>query len=129
MGKAYRILVVDDDQAVLLVTGRQLARMGHTVIPAASGAEALQLLQSHRASVTVAITDFAMPGMDGPTLAPLLRAISPELRIIGVSGQNQDHRMEALRALGFSELLSKPYEWEDLTRVVQRQVASLARPA
>jgi CheY-like chemotaxis protein len=122
------ILVVDDDSAVLLATSRLLGRMGHAVIQAASGAEALQLLERHRAEVKVVITDFSMPGMDGPTLAPLLRAISPTLRIIGVSGQNQDHRLEALRDLGICEVLNKPYEWEDLSRVVQRQIDYLARP-
>ena len=123
------ILVVDDEPAVLLVTSRLLTRMGHQVIQAASGPEALQLLERHRAAVTIVITDFAMPGMDGPALVPLLRAISPALRVIGVSGQNQDHRMEALRVLGFSEVLSKPYEWEDLVHVIQRQIGALDRPA
>ncbi len=123
------ILVVDDEPAVLQVTARLLERMGYRVIRAASGAEALQLLPQHRATVTLVITDFSMPGMDGPTLAPLLRAILPSLRIIGVSGLNQDHRKAELIALGFCEVLNKPYEWDDLVHAVQRQYSPAPRPA
>jgi len=73
------------------------------------------------------VTDFSMPGMDGPTLAPLLRKISPELKIIGVSGLKQDYRAAELAAAGFSEVLSKPYEWDDLVRAVQRHIPPAPR--
>ncbi len=119
--KGGSILVVDDDPAVLLVTGRMLERIGYTVFKAASAAEALAALPRHR-EVVLVVTDFSMPGMDGPTLAPLLREISPGLRIIGVSGLKQDHRAAELARIGFSEVLSKPYEWEDLVRAVQRHM-------
>lgn len=121
------ILVVDDDPAVLLVTSRLLTRRGYQVIQAEGGPQALQLLQRNRTTVALVITDFSMPGMDGPTLAPLLRAISPTLRIIGVSGLNQDHRAAELAALGFAEVLNKPYEWDDLMRAVQRQLPAMPR--
>ncbi len=126
--KGAGILVVDDDPAVLLVTGRMLERIGYTVVRAASAAEALEALPRHPGVVLV-VTDFSMPGMDGPTLAPLLKKISPSLKIIGVSGLKQDYRAAALAAAGFSEVLSKPYEWDELVRAVQRHVPPAPRPA
>ena len=120
-GSGACILVVDDEPAVLLVTCRVMERMGYRVAQASSGAEALAVLRQRQEEVALVITDFAMPGMDGPTLAPLLRAISPSLRLIGVSGLSQSHRAGELRGLGFCELLSKPYELDDLVRAVQRQ--------
>jgi PAS domain S-box-containing protein len=126
--KGAGIMVVDDDPAVLLVTGRMLERIGHQVVRAASAAEALEALPKNP-QVVLVVTDFSMPGMDGPTLAPLLRQISPGLKIIGVSGLKQDYRAAELAAVGFSEVLSKPYEWDELVRAVQRHLPPAARPA
>jgi signal transduction histidine kinase/CheY-like chemotaxis protein len=116
------ILVVDDDAAVLMVTSRFLQRMGYQVIPAAGGREAIDALQKHKDSVKLVITDFSMPEMDGPALAARLRELKPGLRLIGASGLNQDHRAEELVALGFCEVLAKPYEWDDLKQAVRRQL-------
>ncbi len=113
---------MDDDPAVLAVTGRFLQRMGYRVIPATGGNEALAALRKHTAEVDLVITDFSMPDMDGPALAPLLREIKPGLRLVGASGLNHDHRAGELAALGFCEILAKPYEWDDLLRAVQRQI-------
>jgi two-component system, cell cycle sensor histidine kinase and response regulator CckA len=115
------ILVVDDDPAVLFVTSRMLEVKGYRVLQAASGAEALEKIHQHLNAVVLVITDFSMPEMDGPTLAPLLRAISPSLRIIGVSGLNQDNQAGQLAALGFCEVLRKPYEMNDLVQAVKRE--------
>jgi two-component system, cell cycle sensor histidine kinase and response regulator CckA len=116
------VLIVDDDPAVRLVTGRLLERMGHPVLTATGGAQALELLAQHRAEVALVITDFSMPEMDGPTLVPRLLALSPGVRIIGVSGLDQHHRLAELARLGFSEVLSKPYELTDLMAAVKRQL-------
>jgi CheY-like chemotaxis protein len=120
------VMVVDDDAAVLMVTSRFLQRMGYEVIPAASGSEAIAALQEHGDAVKLVITDFAMPEMDGPTLAARLRAIKPGLRLIGVSGLNHEHRAAELVALGFCEVLTKPYEWDDLLQAVRRQLPATA---
>jgi PAS domain S-box-containing protein len=122
------ILVVDDDPAVLLVTGRMLERIGYSVVRAAGAAEALAALPGNP-HVALVVTDFSMPGMDGPTLAPLLRKISPGVKIIGVSGLKQDYRAAELAAIGFSEVLSKPYEGDELVRAVQRHVPGRAGAA
>jgi two-component system cell cycle sensor histidine kinase/response regulator CckA len=125
--RGVHVLVVDDDPGVLLVTSRLLERMGHPVFTAQSGEQALALLKRHGSEVALVITDFSMPEMDGPTLAPQLRALSPGLRLIGVSGLNQEHRMPELIRLGFSEVLSKPYEWNDLMEAVKRQLTPVPR--
>jgi CheY-like chemotaxis protein len=119
------ILVVDDDPAVLMVTGRFLQRRGYRVIQAASGHEALTALRSHQTEVALVITDFSMPEMDGPTLAPLLREIKPGLKILGVSGLNHDNRARELAELGFAEVLAKPYELADLLQVVRRHLQAI----
>jgi DNA-binding NarL/FixJ family response regulator len=51
-----------------------------------------------------------------------LRELAPELRIIGVSGRDQESRVEELRAIGFAEILNKPFEAADLIAAVRRQM-------
>jgi len=122
---AASILVVDDDPAVLMVTSRFLQRMGYDVIPAAGGREALDALRQHRDAVQLVITDFSMPDMDGPALAPRLHEIKPGLRLIGASGLNHDGRAKELAALGFCEVLAKPYEWDDLLQAMRRHMPAV----
>lgn len=118
------ILVVDDDEVVRHTTCRFLQRFGYEPIPAPGGPEAIELLRQRLADVDLVITDFSMPGMDGPTLAPHLRALKPGIRLIGVSGLNHDHRQAELAQLGFAEILAKPYELNELMDAVRRQLAA-----
>ena len=116
------ILVVDDEEAVRTLTGRYLQHAGYEVCCASGGAEALVLLGNHGDQVRLVLTDFSMPSMDGPTLVPLLRKLSPDVPIIGVSGNDQSARAAEWVALGSNEILAKPYETDELLRAIQRQL-------
>ena len=60
-----RILVVDDDELVLINTVAMLEDLGHTVLPASSGPEALTILGQQHAEIDLVLTDYAMPRMTG----------------------------------------------------------------
>ena len=85
------VLLVDDDSLVLDSTTLLLEDLGHRVIRAASGAQALQCLEQHR-DIQLMISDMAMPHMDGRQLAEAVRRLHPQLPIILASGyaQRQD---------------------------------------
>jgi PAS domain S-box-containing protein len=116
------ILLVDDERVVLTAVRRRLEIAGFEVLVANNGVEALRVVEQARARIGVVVTDFTMPEMDGPTLAARLRELAPELRIIGVSGRDQESRVEELRAIGFAEILNKPFEAADLIAAVRRQM-------
>jgi CheY-like chemotaxis protein len=120
------VLVVDDEPGVLSVTGRLLQTEGYQVFTSTNGADGLQILREKRADIDLVITDFSMPDMDGPTLAVELRRIAPTLKILGVSGLNHQHRMDELKAIGFCEVLNKPYEMDVLLQVVRQHMISSA---
>ncbi|KMS56061.1 PAS sensor protein [Novosphingobium barchaimii LL02] len=82
--KAMTVLAVDDDDIVLLNTAAMLSDLGHTVLQAASGAQALQILGQTR--VDLLVTDYAMPHMTGGELADAVRAGWPDLPILMISG-------------------------------------------
>jgi len=121
-GSRDLILVVDDEEAVRVITCRYLENAGYETHGAANGVEALTFLGQHHEKVHLVLTDFSMPGMDGPTLVPLLRKLSSRVPIIGVSGNDPSARLAELTALGFDELLSKPYQTDDLLMAIQRQL-------
>jgi CheY-like chemotaxis protein len=79
------ILVVDDDMLVLTNTADMLVDLGHTVLKASSGPEALASLGTGQA-IDLVLTDHAMPEMTGLQLAGQIRAEHPELPIVLISG-------------------------------------------
>ena len=83
-GRPLRILAVDDDPIILLNTVTVLADMGHDVLQAESGEEALALLENHE--VDLLLTDYAMPRMSGGELAHRALHANSDLRVIVASG-------------------------------------------
>ena len=107
------VLVVDDDSLVLTSTCLLLEDLGHRVISAVSGAQALKVFDSEQA-IDLVITDMAMPQMDGAHLAQAIRSIKPDLPIILATGY-------AERLEGFATRLprlSKPFTQLNLVEII-----------
>lgn len=86
-----RILLVEDEDAVRTFSQRALTNKGYDVLSADSGESALNVLEKQENKhLDLLITDVVMPQMDGPTLAKKIRKISPELKIIFISGYTED---------------------------------------
>lgn len=119
-----RILVVDDDPAVLKSVARQLKRWGHTTIFADSARAAAASLAAD--DVDVLVSDLQMPEMDGFALAALARAMAPKMPIIIMSGTFED--------VGVTEgdgipLIPKADTSGALKAAVERACARLGSPA
>ena len=84
VGDGERVLVVDDERAVLEVTARVLRRGGYATLEANTREEALSLASSH--GVELLLTDSVMPGMSGQVLADRVRELKPGLRVLRMSG-------------------------------------------
>jgi CheY-like chemotaxis protein len=80
-----RVLCIDDDTAILRLHQRLLEDAGYCVLTAASGEEALSLLDEG-APADIAVLDYSMPGMDGEELSLQLRKRYPKLRLVVASG-------------------------------------------
>ncbi|MFT4252581.1 MAG: response regulator [Caulobacter sp.] len=79
-----RVLVVDDDPTVRAVTVAMVRDLGHRVIEAEDGDQALIRVREARPDLMIA--DFAMPGMTGLELAKAAKDMIPEIRVILVTG-------------------------------------------
>ncbi|MDX2145869.1 MAG: response regulator [Rhodospirillaceae bacterium] len=89
LGGTGTILLVEDEDAVRVFATRALKNKGYKVLEARTGEQALDILRD-QGSVDVMITDMMMPGMDGGTLARLIRVERPEIRIILISGYSEE---------------------------------------
>jgi signal transduction histidine kinase len=107
------VLFVDDDFLIRLSTASLLEDLGHTVIKAASGAEALEIL-GRGEKIDVLITDYAMPGMTGVQLAQAARILLPRLPILLATGYAD---LPALADLDLPRL-SKPYHQRELAQQI-----------
>lgn len=107
------VLAVDDDPLVLLNARAMLEDLGHTVVTATSGAEAVEVLD-RVVRVDLLITDQAMPNMTGLQLAAIVQEGWPEVPIIIATGYDE---MPA-SAQGRFEKLTKPYFQSHLNKAI-----------
>jgi PAS domain S-box-containing protein len=80
------VLVVEDEDAVRVFTGRALAGSGYTVLEAKRAEEALEIVSHYPGPIAAILTDMAMPGMNGCELAQKLAVSRPSLKVILMSG-------------------------------------------
>jgi len=113
-----RILIVDDDFEMVQLLGHLVSREGLTPLQAKNGIEALQLVRAGDPDVLLA--DLRMPGMDGMELMRKAKELDPELPVILITGFAEvPGAVAALRA-GAHDYLAKPFEHEQVLRVVLR---------
>jgi PAS domain S-box-containing protein len=113
-GRGEVIMIVDDEKAVRDIASRILEKFGYRAVPIASGEEALHYFTREQAAVGAVITDMAMPGMDGPELVKRLRAIKPDLLIMGMSGNGENAGVDGKPSWGVGKFLTKPFTVERL---------------
>ncbi|MBI3697624.1 MAG: sigma-54-dependent Fis family transcriptional regulator, partial [Acidobacteria bacterium] len=107
-----RILVVDDDESLRRVTQVQIGQIGYEVRTAASGHEALAILQ--QAPQDLVITDLQMPGTSGLELLKKVRAEYPETIVVMITAFGTvDSAVEAMKA-GAYDYITKPVHPDEL---------------
>ena len=103
-----RVLLVEDETAVLLFAEIVLEGLGHSIVSVSSQTHALTLLEAD--DVDVLFTDIRLPESDlaGFELARQARDRHPSLKVLYTTGQTIDDRMRALYVDG-AAMLPKPY--------------------
>jgi two-component system cell cycle response regulator CpdR len=111
------ILLAEDDEAMRTYLARALENAGYQVVAVDRGTEALPHLQSRHFDLL--LSDIVMPEMDGIELAQRCGEISPDTKVMFITG----FAAVALRAskeAPQAKLLSKPFHLRDLVLEVQR---------
>ena len=116
------ILLVEDEDPVRAVNARALSARGYTVLEAASGVEALEIIQERGAPVDLVVSDVVMPEMDGPTLLGELRKLYPDLKVIFVSGYAEEAFRKNLPEGEEFNFLPKPFSLRQLVETVKQVI-------
>ncbi len=119
-----RVLLVDDNAVNRRVLGRMVQRWGMSLTEAASGLQALQLLEA-KPAFDLLLTDFQMPGMDGFELVARLKE-DPQLaalKIVLLSSAASPGQGAQCRELGIDGYLTKPVAQHELEQVLQTLIA------
>lgn len=113
-----RILSVDDNKFIQDIQGKLVGHLGHDVVRAMSGREALDILMRERFDVV--LMDVQMPEMDGFDTLKAIRAKGIRTPIIAVTGSDTPEEVASFKAAGFNGFVAKPIKTERLASELNR---------
>ena len=120
---AGTILLVEDEEAVRMFGARALRNKGYTVLEAANGEEALEVINSTEAKINLIVTDVMMPGMDGHTLVQFVVQEIKDIKVIFISGYAENVIPGGITPESGFEFLPKPFSLKDLAAKVKEVLA------
>ncbi len=111
---ARKILLIDDEPAVRLVTGRMLSELGHQVMTADSGRRGLELLEQQSDAIDLVVLDLTMPEQSGEQTLDQLRLVQSNVPVVITSGFHADDASALLRRPNVVGFLDKPHTMTSL---------------
>jgi CheY-like chemotaxis protein len=118
------ILLVEDNAGLRKLATRLLEPAGYTVLGAATGEEALRLLEGHEKNVHLLLSDVVMPGMSGRQLAEQLAQTRPGMKVLYMSGYTGDTIVRHGVLEAQVSFLNKPFTAAALLRKVREVLDS-----
>lgn len=115
-----RILVVDDEDAIVNMIEKILRNLGYTVTGETSSVSALETFKSHPDAYDFVITDMAMPDMVGAELANKILGIRPNTPIMICTGFSERFDNKKALSLGIKDYINKPILLEELSRKIRK---------
>jgi PAS domain S-box-containing protein len=124
-GRGERVLVVDDEAALLALVSEVLKRLGYEPVAFSDGAAALAGFEAAPQRFDALIADEVMPGLTGTELARKLRQRRADLPILLVSGYIGPMMSERAQAAGVDEILKKPVQSRELAAALARVLSAV----
>jgi DNA-binding response OmpR family regulator len=107
-----RILIAEDDQALVMFLTRGMEQDGHRVRSACDGAEALDAFRNEMPDLT--ILDLNLPVLDGEQVLVEMRALDPQLPVLVLTGRQEVETRIRCLDLGADDLMIKPFSLHEL---------------
>ena len=114
------LLFVDDEADLRGPTAERLSDRGYEVVQAASGEQALELLDQF--AFDLIVTDFRLPGMDGTQLIDAARQRYPSIVAIVITGYGTVRDAVDAIKRGASDFITKPFHFDELTHVIEKSM-------
>lgn len=122
-GGAGKVLLIDDDPALLWLMGQAFGAAGYTIKSAENGRKGLRLLDAYKPDLVV--TDIVMPEMEGIAAILEIRRQPKPPKIIAISGAGPGGRRNYLKwakHLGADEVLAKPFRMSQIVALSNRLI-------
>ncbi len=110
------ILIAEDEEALRKLTSSTLKQLGHTVLEAWDGAEAIKIAGQFDSKIDLLLTDVVMPGMTGSELALRLASTRPDTKVLYMTGYTDGAIAERGVLEAGRSILRKPFTHAQLIR-------------
>lgn len=121
------VLVIDDEETVRAVAARMLEALGFGVVLAEHGRDGFDKFRIEPDRYTLVLLDLTMPHMDGQETFRQLRLLRPEVKILLMSGFNQQEAVSPFTGKGLAGFVQKPFELATLAIELRRVLEAPAR--
>lgn len=114
-----KILIVDDEEFLRIVLADILHELGHEVIQASDGVEALKIYKELKNEIDLVMLDVIMPFMDGFEVFRRLKEMDEDVKVVFTSGFSADKKMIDLISVEKNlRYITKPYQVEEIKEVI-----------
>jgi PAS domain S-box-containing protein len=103
------VLLIDDEEDVRVVVGRMLEWLGFEVLTAADGREGVELFRTQQAPIICVLMDMTMPHLSGPETYRQIQQLQADVRVILMSGYNEQEAVTQFAGKGLAGFLAKPF--------------------
>jgi len=119
-----KVLIVDDEDAVLGMAVAMFEEMGFETLVARNGLEGVGVYREHMQDITMVLLDLTMPVMGGAEAFRAMYALNSTVQVIVCSGYSAEDMMGRFEGQLPSKFIHKPYRMEDLQEVVNQLMPS-----
>jgi PAS domain S-box-containing protein len=125
-GSGERVLLVDDEEPLIVMTVEVLAQLGYEAVAFTDGRAALKAFEETPEAFQLVVTDEVMPALTGTELARRVRRLRPDLPVVLLSGYSGPILTQQALGAGVSELLKKPVQSRELAAAIARALRRTA---
>jgi CheY-like chemotaxis protein len=118
-----RILLVDDEKAMVEMGRQMLESLGYKVTAQTSSVEALSDFKTRPDAFDLVMTDMTMPRMTGADLSQEILKTRPDIPIILCTGFSERIQEDSAKAIGIREFVLKPVVLRDIAHIIRRALA------
>ena len=119
IGGSERIIIIDDDVAIVQMVVRSLRGLGYDIIGKDDSVAAWEFFASDPSAFDLIITDQTMPGLTGIELAKKIHEIRPDIPIVMCTGYEPIISSEAAESIGIKKFILKPILIADISKIIR----------
>jgi len=120
---SMKILLVDDDPAILEILADLMAIFGHEYVVANDGLDAIEKLKEDHFHIV--LTDMMMPGIAGMELLKYIHSNYPNIKVMVLTGYDRTFNYTDVIRAGASDFISKPFNTDELEAKINRLVREI----